>query len=93
MRQRKGIEPRDEQRSVGADLLSNREGSIRGAKGHGPREPTGVEDRGTSTRQSRELGRSDALLQSGVGRYNRYTGRRPDGASEVGGPHMSEDAG
>src|SRR6266850_2940179 len=62
MRQREGIEPRDERRIVGADLLSNREGSIRGTKGHGPREPTGVEDRGTSTGQSRELGRSDVLL-------------------------------
>jgi hypothetical protein len=93
MRQREGIEPRDEQRMVGADMISNMEGSIRGAKGQGPREPTGVEDRGTSTGQSRELGRSDALLQSGVGPYNRHTGRRPDGASEVGCPHTSEDAG
>jgi hypothetical protein len=65
MRQREGIEPRDEQIIVGADMVSNMEGSIRGAKGQGPREPTGVEDRGTSTGQSRELGRSDALLQSG----------------------------
>jgi hypothetical protein len=93
MRQREGIEPRDEQRIVGADMVSNMEGSIRGAKGQGPREPTGVEDRGTSTGQSRELGRSDALLQSGVGRHNRHTGRRPNGASEVGCPHTSEDAG
>src|SRR5882724_2632327 len=54
MRQREGIEPRDEQRIVGADMVSNMEGSIRGAKGQGPREPTGVEDRGTSTGQSRE---------------------------------------
>jgi hypothetical protein len=28
----------------------------------------------------------------GVGRHNRHTGRMPDGASEVGCPHMSEDA-
>jgi hypothetical protein len=62
MRQREGIKPRDERRIAGADLLSNREGSIRGAKGQGPREPTGVEDRGTATGQSRELGRSAALL-------------------------------
>ena len=58
MRKREGIEPRDERIIVGADLLSNREGAIRGANGQGPREPTGVEDRGTSPRQSRELGRS-----------------------------------
>src|SRR5918992_377889 len=65
MRTREGIEPRDERIIVGADLVSNREGSIRGANGQGPREPTGVEDRGTSAGQDRELGRSDALLQLG----------------------------
>jgi RNA-directed DNA polymerase len=65
MRKREGIEPRDEQRIVGADLLSNREGHIQGAQGQGSREPTGVGDRGTSAGQDRELGRSDALLQSG----------------------------
>jgi hypothetical protein len=65
MRTREGIEPRDEQRIVGADLLSNREGHIQGAQGQGSREPTGVGDRGTSTGQDRELGRSDALLQRG----------------------------
>jgi hypothetical protein len=63
MRQREGIEPRYEQLIVGADVFSITEGSIRGADGHGPREPTGVEDRGTSPRQSRELGRSYGLLQ------------------------------
>src|SRR5262245_11899439 len=65
MRQREGIGARDEQRIVGADMVSNMEGSIRGANGQGPREPTGVEDRGTSAGQGRELGRSDALLQRG----------------------------
>ena len=65
MRKREGIEPRDERRIVGADMISNMEGSIRGANGQGPREPTGVEDRGTSAGQDRELGRSDALLQRG----------------------------
>jgi RNA-directed DNA polymerase len=29
----------------------------------------------------------------GVGRHNRHTGRRPNGAAEVGCPHMREDAG
>ena len=62
MRQREGIEPRYVQRIVGADVVSKTEGYIRGAEGHGPREPTGVEDRGTSSRQSRELGRSHGLL-------------------------------
>src|SRR5882724_10401229 len=65
MRKREWIEPRDEQRTVGADMVSNMEGSIRGANGQGPGEPTGVEDRGTSAGQGRELGRSDALLQLG----------------------------
>ena len=63
MRQREGIEPRYERLIVGADVVSNTEGYIRGAEGHGPREPIGVEDRGTSLRQSRELGRSSGLLQ------------------------------
>ena len=62
MRKREGIEPRYERLIVGADVLSITEGSIRGADGHGPREPTGVEDRGTSSRQSRELGRSHRPL-------------------------------
>jgi hypothetical protein len=62
MRKREGIEPRYVQRSVGADVVSKTEGHIRGVEGHGPREPTGVEDRGTSPRQSRELGRSHGLL-------------------------------
>jgi hypothetical protein len=58
-------------RTVGADVLSNTEGHIRGTNGPGPREPTGVEDRSTCTRQSRELGRSSGLLQ----------GRGEDGAT------------
>ena len=62
MRKREGIEPRHEQIIVGADVVSKTEGHIRGAEGHGPREPTGVEDWGTSSRQSRELGRSHGLL-------------------------------
>jgi hypothetical protein len=62
MRQREGIEPRYVQRIVGADVVSKTEGHLRGAEGHGPREPTGVEDRGTSSRQSRELGRSHRPL-------------------------------
>jgi hypothetical protein len=62
MRKREGIEPRNANESVGADVLRNTEGHIRGADGHGPREPTGVEDRGTSPRQSRELGRSYELF-------------------------------
>jgi len=63
MHKREGIEPRNEQLIVGADVFSITEGSIRGADGHGPREPIGVEDRGTSPRQSRELGRSQGFLQ------------------------------
>jgi hypothetical protein len=61
MRTREGIEPRDERKTVGADMVSNMEGSIRGANGQGPREPTGVEDRGTSAGQGWELGRSKGL--------------------------------
>jgi len=57
----KGLSP-VMRRTVGADVLSITEGYIRGTNGHGPREPTGVEDRSTCTRQSRELGRSSGLL-------------------------------
>ena len=63
MRKREGIEPRYERLIVGADVVSNTEGYIRGAEGHGPREPIGVEDRGTSPGQRRELGRAYGLLQ------------------------------
>jgi hypothetical protein len=63
MHKREGIEPRYERIIVGADVFSITEGSIREADGHGLREPTGVEDRGTSPGQSRELGRSYGLLQ------------------------------
>ena len=63
MRKREGIEPRYVQRIVGADVVSKTEGHIRGAEGHGPREPTGVEDRGTSPRQRRERGRSSGRFQ------------------------------
>ena len=48
---------------VGADMVRHMEGSNRGAKGLGPRESTGVEDRGTSAGQGRELGRSKRLPQ------------------------------
>src|SRR5215510_6301227 len=51
--------------TVGADMVSDMEGHIQGANGQGPREPTGVKDRGTSAGQGRELGRSDALLRAG----------------------------
>jgi hypothetical protein len=63
MRKREGNEPRHEHASVGADVLRITEGHIRGANSHGPREPTGVGDRGTSPRRSRELGRSYGVLQ------------------------------
>ena len=63
MRKREGNEPRHENARVGADVLRITEGHIKGANGHGPREPTGVDDRGTSPRQSRELGRSYGFFQ------------------------------
>ena len=91
MRKREGIEPRYGQGNVGADLVSNREGHIKGAKDQGSGEPTGVGDRGTSSRQSRELGRSKVVLQRGVGWHNPQTGRKPDATLEVGCPHSSEE--
>jgi hypothetical protein len=50
-------------KTVGADVLRNTEGHIKGTNGHGPHAPPGVEDRRTCTRQRRELGRSSGLLQ------------------------------
>ncbi len=41
MRKREGIETRNDQ-SVGADLVSNREGYINGVHRHDSHEPTGV---------------------------------------------------
>src|SRR5262245_29311603 len=61
MRKREGIEPRNVH-TVGADLVNNREGEIKSVHGHDAGEPTGVQDRSTSPRQSRELGRSAGLL-------------------------------
>lgn len=66
MRKREGIEPRHKYETVGADVVSGTEGNIKGAQAAMvPFEPTGVEDRGTSPRQSRELGRSYGLFQGG----------------------------
>jgi RNA-directed DNA polymerase len=65
MRKREGIEPRNVRHTVGADLVNNREGDIKSVYGHDAGEPTGVQDRSTSPRQSRELGRSAVLLSPG----------------------------
>ena len=83
MRTREGIEPRYGQRSVGADVGSKTEGHSRGADGHGPRAPPGVEDRGTSSRQSRELGRSHRPLHGrgeGGTTHDGKEARRPMGS-------------
>lgn len=58
MRQREGIEPRDENIIVDADAVSSAEGNTKEANCHGFGGPTGVKDSGTLLRQSRELGRS-----------------------------------
>jgi hypothetical protein len=66
MRKREGIEPRHKHATVGADVVTMTEGNIKGAQSAmAPFGPTGVEDRGTSPRQSRELGRSSGLFQGG----------------------------
>jgi len=64
MRKREGIEPRNGE-SVGADLVNNREGDINRVNRQDSRELTGVRDRGTSSRQSRELWRSSGVLYWG----------------------------
>jgi hypothetical protein len=49
----------------------------------------------TVARQQGRTGNSGDPMRSsslGVGRHNRHTGRMPNGTSEVGCPHMSEDA-
>ncbi len=60
----KGLSPVMYER-VGADLVNNREGHINRVKRQDSGELTGVRDRGTSSRQSRELGRSRAVLPIG----------------------------
>src|SRR6266850_1980496 len=65
MRKREGMEPRNVRHTVGADLVNNREGYIKSVHSHDAGEPTGVRDRSTSPRQSRELGRSAVLLSPG----------------------------
>ena len=65
MRKREGMEPRNVRHTVGADLLNIREGHIKSVDSHDAGEPTGVRDRSTSPRQSRELGRSAVLLSPG----------------------------
>src|SRR4029453_11147460 len=58
-----------------------------------PANPPGSE---TVARQQGRSGNSGDPMRSpsvGVGRHNRHTGRRTNGASEVGCPHMSEDVG
>jgi|SRR6266404_1090651 len=64
-----------------------------GPRAKAPANPPGSKTVARQQGRAGKLGRSDALLQSGLGPYNRHTGRRPDGASEVGCPHTSEDAG
>jgi hypothetical protein len=86
MRKREGNEPRYENERVGADGLRITEGHLRGANGHGPRELTGVDDRGTAPRQSRELGRSYGALQ---GRGSGGTTGKPGGSPMT---HRKSDA-
>ena len=62
MQKREGIEPREILEIVDADMLASMEGNTGGVKGQDSRGSTGVCDRGMSTRQRRELGRSYALL-------------------------------
>ena len=76
-----------------ADLVSNGEGNTKEANDHGFRGFTGVEDRGTSSRESRELGRFPELLAMEVGQNNRYTGRKPNDSGEVGCSHSSDEVG
>jgi hypothetical protein len=62
-------------------------------KAKAPANPPGSE---TVARQQGRTGNSGDPMRSsnpGVGRYNRHTGRMPNGASEVGCPHTSKDAG
>ena len=83
MRKREGIEPRNRVKHVGADVVDKTEGNIKGAYGHGFSEPTGVRDRGTSPRQSWELGRSYGFFHNGsrvAQPVNREEARRPIGS-------------
>ena len=93
MRKREGIEPRHGYTTVDADVVMFTEGHIKGAQqAMAPANPPGSK---TVARQQGRDGNSGDTMRSssvGVGWHNRHTGRRPDGASEVRCPHMSEDA-
>ncbi len=80
MRKREGIEPRNINATVGADVLSNTEGNIKGAnQATAPANPPGSE---TGARHHGKVGNSGGPTGSStmeVGRHNRQTGRKPDG--------------
>ncbi len=92
MRKREGIEPRNCNETVSADMLRYMESNTQGAKRQGS---TGGSP-GSMTvacHQGRVGNSGDPANSShaGVGQYNRQTGRKPDGSWEVGCPHSSDE--
>ncbi len=80
-------------RTVSADMVSDMEGHIQGPTAKAPANPPGSKT--AAHRQGRAGNSGDPMRSSdrGVGRHNRHTVTKPDGAAEVGCLHMSEDAG
>jgi hypothetical protein len=91
MRQREGIEPRDENKLWMPTLLVKRKAI--------PRKPTATASAGppgskTVARDQGKVGNSGDPIGSsdtGVGQYNQTTGRKLNGRWEVGCPHSSDE--
>jgi hypothetical protein len=89
MLKREGIEPRYQNKSWMPTLLVARKAIPEEPIAMAPTGPSGSE---TVARHYGKVGNSGDPINSsklGVGRYNRQTGRKPDGFWEVGCPHSS----
>jgi len=91
MREREGIEPRDENQLWMLTLLVKRKAT--------PKKPTATASAGppgskTVARDQGRVGNSGGPIGSsdtGVGQHNQTTGRKPNGRWEVGCPHSSDE--
>ena len=91
MRQREGIEPRDENKLWMPTLLVERKATLKKPIAMASEDPPGSK---TVARYQGKVGNSGDPIDSsviGVGQHNQTTGRKPNGRWEVGCPHSSEE--
>jgi len=88
----KGLSPVMNRESWVPTWLATWKALSEGPTAKAPANPPGSKT--VARQQGRDGNSGDTMRTSsvGVGWHNRHTGSRPDGASEVGCPHMSEDA-